>query len=450
MGWTKRGNGRSYDSLNGCSTIIGFLSGNILDYTTKNRKCRKCDMGRKKEDHDCRLNFYGSAKVMEPAAGVELVNHSSILKEAGLQIRAIIGDEDSSMIAAVRAYNPTQEFHKLCDKNHLTKNFGTALWKMQSSYKELARQGVSPHIKKCFSYAVSQNKGKSEQLALNLKQIPDHLFSRHENCGNWCNPNKKHTLNLSDETLYGALVNLFEVYAANSHKFSVVASSQGNESFNNVVAHKAHKNKCLSTSAACDIRVASAFCVKNDGDKSVLNIQKKLNLPNGLQTVKYVRQMDVHREKITIFNQTKGKKIRRLELKRKRELLRKNNEKSEGITYESNCGINRLNDYVRDSKKSNIIDEHETIVVYFDIETTGFAADAHILQIAAICDTEVFNVYIHTKTNIFASASAVTKLHHDHGKNLFHDKKKDYPRLHQISHPIFPSGFGDPTVTTPF
>nr|XP_046484383.1 uncharacterized protein LOC124220050 [Neodiprion pinetum] len=268
-------------------------------------------MGRKKEDHDCRLNFYGSAKAMEAAAGVELVNHSSILKEAGLQVRAIIGDEDSSMIAAVRADNPTQEFHKLCDKNHLTKNFGTALWKMQSSYKELARQGVSPHIKKCFSYAVSQNKGKSEQLALNLKQIPDHLFSRHENCA---------------------------------------ASSQGNESFNNVVAHKAHKNKCLSTSAACDIRVASAVCVKNDGDASILNIQK--------------------------------------------------------------------------NKKSNIIDEHETIVVYFDIETTGFAANAHILQIAAICDTEVFNVYIHTKTIISASASAVTKLHHDHGKNLFHDKKK--------------------------
>lgn len=26
MGWSKRGNGRSYDSLNGYGTIIGFLS----------------------------------------------------------------------------------------------------------------------------------------------------------------------------------------------------------------------------------------------------------------------------------------------------------------------------------------------------------------------------------------------------------------------------------------
>ncbi|CAD6210607.1 GSCOCG00010921001-RA-CDS, partial [Cotesia congregata] len=93
MGWTKRGNGRSYDSLNGYSTII-----------------------------------------------VQLVNHSTILKEAGLQVRVIIGDKDSSMIAVVRADNPTKKFHKLSDKNHLAKNFGKELYGMQSKYKELTRK----------------------------------------------------------------------------------------------------------------------------------------------------------------------------------------------------------------------------------------------------------------------------------------------------------------------
>ncbi|XP_044594135.1 uncharacterized protein LOC123271775 isoform X2 [Cotesia glomerata] len=429
MGWTKRGNGRSYDSLNGYSTIIGFLSGKILDYDTKNRKCRKCDLGHKKEDHDCRLNFHGSAKAMEAAAGVQLVNHSTILKEAGLQVRVIIGDEDSSMIAAVRADNPTKKFHKLSDKNHLAKNFGKELYGMQSKYKELTRKNVIPHLKKCFTYAVSQNKGKSEQLAVNLKQIPDHLFNRHENCGSWCNPNKKHTINLSDETLYDALVNLFKKYASNSHKFSIAASSQANESFNNIVANKAHKNKCLSTTAACDIRVATAVCIKNDGNQSILNIQNKLDIPNGSRTVKYVHDSDIAREKKSTSNKSKTKKIRRIELKQKRELLRKNNEKCEGITYESNYGIDKLTNYVRDSKncdikQSNILDEDKTNVVYFDIETTGFAADAHILQIAAICDTVVFNVYVHTKTKISTSASAVTKLHHDHAGNLFYENKQ--------------------------
>ncbi|KAK0176941.1 hypothetical protein PV328_001039 [Microctonus aethiopoides] len=364
------------------------------------------------------------AKAMEAAAGVELVNHSNILKEAGLQVRVVIGDEDSSMIAAVRADNPTQKVHKLSDKNHLTKNFVNELYKIRDQYKELGRKNVILHIKKCFTYAVSQNKGNSKQLAVNLKQIPDHIFSRHENCGNWCSPNKKHTLNLSDGILYDALIRLFEKYASNSHKFSIAASSQGNESFNNIVANKAHKNKCLSTTAACDIRVASAVCVKNDSEKSILNIQKKLDIPSGSRTITFVRQSDMKRKKRSLLSQSKTKKLQRIELKKRRELLRKSSEKREDITYESNCGINRLTNFVCDSESDLAVDEDGTNVVYFDFETTGFAADAHILQIAAICNTQIFNVYVHTKTNITTSASAVTKLRHDHGGNLLYQDKE--------------------------
>jgi len=99
MGWSKRGNGKSYDSLNGYGTIIGFLSGKILDYTTRNRKCTLCDLGgHNKHDHDCRRNFEGSAKAMEADAGAALVTNSTILKEVGLNVRVMIGDEDSSTI----------------------------------------------------------------------------------------------------------------------------------------------------------------------------------------------------------------------------------------------------------------------------------------------------------------------------------------------------------------
>ncbi|XP_071580217.1 uncharacterized protein [Temnothorax nylanderi] len=101
-GWSKRGNGRSYNNLNSYSTIIGFLSGKILDYATRNRKCRKCEIGHKKEDHDCRMNFQGSAKAMEADAGVQLINHSKVLQEVDLQVRVVVGDEDSFMIAAKR------------------------------------------------------------------------------------------------------------------------------------------------------------------------------------------------------------------------------------------------------------------------------------------------------------------------------------------------------------
>ncbi|XP_057338486.1 uncharacterized protein LOC130676349 [Microplitis mediator] len=63
----------------GC--IIGFLSGKILDYATRNRKCKLCSNGHPKTDHDCRKNFHGSAKAMEPNVGAALVNDSEILKD---------------------------------------------------------------------------------------------------------------------------------------------------------------------------------------------------------------------------------------------------------------------------------------------------------------------------------------------------------------------------------
>jgi len=49
---------------------------------------------------------------------------------------------------------------------------------------------------------------------------------------------------------------------------------QENESFNNIVANKTHKNKYLSRSVACDFRVANSVCVKNDGESSILNVKK--------------------------------------------------------------------------------------------------------------------------------------------------------------------------------
>ncbi|KAK0071441.1 hypothetical protein PV325_012927 [Microctonus aethiopoides] len=39
MGWSKRGNSRSYDSLNGYGTVIRFLSRKIIDFASRNRKC---------------------------------------------------------------------------------------------------------------------------------------------------------------------------------------------------------------------------------------------------------------------------------------------------------------------------------------------------------------------------------------------------------------------------
>ena len=68
MSWSQRSNGYTYDSLNGYCAIIGLQTGMVIDYCTRNRKCRECDDERKsgvKKTHDCRCTFIGSAKSME-------------------------------------------------------------------------------------------------------------------------------------------------------------------------------------------------------------------------------------------------------------------------------------------------------------------------------------------------------------------------------------------------
>ena len=120
MGWFTRRTGRTYDSLSGTAAIIGFFSRKVICYVTLNRKCAKYDRGHSPKDHDCRLNFVGSAKAMEPHAAVLLTKDNPILKACNLQIGVFIADNDSSSICAVREAND-HEIVKQSDKNHRSK-----------------------------------------------------------------------------------------------------------------------------------------------------------------------------------------------------------------------------------------------------------------------------------------------------------------------------------------
>ncbi|KYN05243.1 hypothetical protein ALC62_03847 [Cyphomyrmex costatus] len=92
MGWSRRGTGRNYDSLNGFGAIIGSMSGLVLDYSTRNRKCKKCDSGNHPTNHDCRLNFWGIAKAMEPDVAKDIVTSSTILQSKNLEVGVLIGN----------------------------------------------------------------------------------------------------------------------------------------------------------------------------------------------------------------------------------------------------------------------------------------------------------------------------------------------------------------------
>ncbi|KAJ8670954.1 hypothetical protein QAD02_002213 [Eretmocerus hayati] len=124
MGWSKRGTGKSYNSMNGYATLIGYFTRKIVDYATRNRKCKACDISSAREDHDCRLNFAGSAKAMEADAAVELVLQSEILRGVGLGVGVLIDDEDSSTMSSIYKKDPDVAIFKLADKNNQSEILG--------------------------------------------------------------------------------------------------------------------------------------------------------------------------------------------------------------------------------------------------------------------------------------------------------------------------------------
>lgn len=104
MGWSQKSTGYKYDSLNGFCSIIGYNTGKVLDFCTKNRKCRICEVNLKtiNKAHDCRLNHHGTAKSMEAEGAVDLIVNSQILKDLNTQVGVFIGDNDSSSIHAIQ------------------------------------------------------------------------------------------------------------------------------------------------------------------------------------------------------------------------------------------------------------------------------------------------------------------------------------------------------------
>ena len=73
---------------------MGVNTGGVLDYATRNKRCKKYETTEKEgstpQRHDCRKNYDGSAKSMEPDVAVELFKRAP----PTLKYAAMIGDDD--------------------------------------------------------------------------------------------------------------------------------------------------------------------------------------------------------------------------------------------------------------------------------------------------------------------------------------------------------------------
>ncbi|XP_062601452.1 uncharacterized protein LOC134263157 [Saccostrea cucullata] len=283
-GWQKRGSGRNYSSLSGHGSMFGLETKKLVGFSVKNKTCRKCDIAFRKGEiaspHDCRKNWDGSSKAMEPAMAVDILNN---IKEKGHQVRTIVMDDDATTIAKIRR-EVDESIHKSSDRNHTVKNFTNTLYTVQKDkklHKVLSSKTIN-HIKKCFCYALASNKDSPSTLRDNLLAIPHHLYGDHQKCSEtWCRylqrPDKYIPKNLpygkylSDKELFTELNQIFTQYSEIADKLSTLESTQRNENFNQMVAHKNPKNRCYSTSESTSVRVAAAVCQQNMGEQLMKN-----------------------------------------------------------------------------------------------------------------------------------------------------------------------------------
>lgn len=341
MGWSKRGDDRSYDSLNGFGAIVGIKTGLVLDYATCNQKCKQCDMGHDPRNHDCQKNFWGSAKAMEPHVAQNLVNNSTILKFQNVEVGVLIGDDDSSTIAACRSIS-SNPIVKFSDTNHASGGVIKELYKIlnKRNHKELTKDGIL-YLHRCFTYAMTTNKGNSAAMARDIQCIPYHAFNNHSKCGMWCGfvkdpKNYDHTIipgGFCDKELFKALKDIFDRLAANAEKFSAGASSNVNESLNASMASKAPKSRCYSLTASSDYRFAGTIAQKNEGEHYIENVLKSVAMSPGKHRYRYAQRVQetVIKRRHRIL--TPEYKKRRLALKKMRTALRHRRENREGITY---------------------------------------------------------------------------------------------------------------------
>ncbi|XP_074099929.1 uncharacterized protein LOC141528006 [Cotesia typhae] len=160
------------------TSLIGYYSGKVISYNTRSTRCSRCEHGHPKRDHDCRENFDGSARAMEPDMSVELVTNNKLLKEENVIISVLIGDDDSSAIAAIRR-EALHEVEKWSDTNHAKKNFNSRLYKLGLSAK------VVNYFGQMFVRVLNHNKGNVEAAAEALSNIVPHAYGNHDKCGEW-------------------------------------------------------------------------------------------------------------------------------------------------------------------------------------------------------------------------------------------------------------------------
>ncbi|XP_071635851.1 uncharacterized protein [Temnothorax longispinosus] len=170
-------------------------------------------------------------------------------------------------------------------------------------------------------------------------------------------------------------------------------------------------------------RVAAAVCQKNLGTQYISQVCKNLDLSPGKETTKFRAKKDKARSEQAKKSKTISYKRRRLFLAKKRSAKNASAQRREGLTYESNSGLEGMSELLWD-KPDQEGDWTESEIVIFDLETSGLSHSAEICQISAATETKTFNAYMVPKS-MTPGAAATTGLQVRAGEMYLNDKQLD-------------------------
>ena len=123
---------------------MGTNTGKCIEYGIKKKMCHICQRrkkpGKDAKTYDCRKNFSGCAKSMEPAICEDLF--------AKDKYKVMIGDEDSSSEARVKK-NVNSDIKKWADGNHVKRTLGKTLHDSKGLDFGPGNDSLTDQVKEC-------------------------------------------------------------------------------------------------------------------------------------------------------------------------------------------------------------------------------------------------------------------------------------------------------------
>jgi len=410
MGWQGRSSGNAYSSLSGDAVLVGQRTRKPIAWHVMGKACSFCQgwkrgiKGKNNKpipDHDCRATWDGSSGAMEPVAILNMVvllhqNWSVIVKD-------IITDDDSSMKAKFKWNNNDTMINKnldepphtinsagekvvrpdkgnlpadmpeprfLADPNHRKKSLANVLHgleSMKSAQKLTMTKMDVLRISTNFAHMVRMLPNQPGERHVECgKAVLEHHFDNHEFCGDWRSrkqlsqqernqSTKCYRCKEKDAKSHYELKIRIECFITLEALLEVAhgMDAQCNESFNNVVAWIAPKNKVCSKSNSLKHRIAFALGVNALGMLGCYqNMFNMLGIMMNPSVLHYLTQMNKFRVHKIAKSKTADGKTKRVETcqrkllektgRAKREKHRREGTYQPGLGMAAGCTENEL------------------------------------------------------------------------------------------------------------